>query len=480
MNKQTQNSIQLLLLAALCYFIIFHKMGAHPLRVWDESYFAVHTYEMLEQGSMIVSYFDGQPDVRGSKPPIQNWSQMLFTKLIGYNVVSMRLPSAIAAALTVFLTFFFVRRESNTLHAWMAALILLTSVGFITFHTARTGDADAMLTLALMLQFFSVYYLFKSDLQSKWIWAFFGSLVFAFYVKAYAAAFYLPGFLLYGLLFERPRFFRLFTRWQSYAGLLGMVAIIGAYFYIRETLQPGYIDYGLRGHAGRIATAIGTHGHPWDLYMLKLTREHFHWWIALSGLGLVLAFHKRSKNSLLSRLAALTVLAFLALISASKTKLVWYDAPAFPLLAMVSAIPLVMLFEAFDLDARWVAVLVAALFVLPIIDMVRKSQANYPGLAERKHEIKEYYLHKLFSKGIDPDGLTVLVDSWPGALMFYQYAFQDRGQTIHRQDHINDLRPGQRVLVSGEELKEQLAQRYEADTLEHMHNALVLHINKIK
>lgn len=79
------------------------------------------------------------------------WAQIVFVKLFGYNELALRLPSAIAAALTILLVFVFLYRDYSTYWAWAAVLILLTSQGFIGFHTARTAEADSLLTFFLLV-----------------------------------------------------------------------------------------------------------------------------------------------------------------------------------------------------------------------------------------------------------------------------------------------------------------------------------------
>jgi 4-amino-4-deoxy-L-arabinose transferase-like glycosyltransferase len=474
-NFIRSNTVQLLALSGLCYFIIFHKMGAHPIRLWDESFFAVHSYEMLQKGSWFVSFFDGVPDFRGSKPPLQNWFQMFFISIFGMSEAAIRLPSALAATGSVFLLFFFLKRETNKLQAWLASLVLLTSFGFITFHSARTGDSDSLLSLALLGQFISVYYMFKSDKPLKWIALFFVALIVSFFTKAFAAGFFLFGFLLYALFFERAKFFGICKKWPVYVYFLSAATLIAGYFVMRENLQSGYIEYAFRVHAGRFSNVIGLHGNPWDFYLRNFLRERYTWWLALAMIGLVATIIWKTNQDRLMRLTSVTALSFLVLISFSKSKLGWYDAPVYPLLAVLSAWSLYQIVTVRELSDMSVLILVAAIFLLPVWDMLRRADSNYPGLAEREFEIKEYYLHKWFASQKDPNGMIVLKDMFPGGLLFYKHAFADRGQLLVLQQGTQDLL-GKNVLVSDEGYRREIKTQYTVDTLDKVRSAVLLNI----
>jgi len=99
------------ILLILIYLVVFLKIDTFHLRWWDESMFAVNTYEMAKNGHPFSLYFNGVIDISNSKPPLTVWVQVAFTKLFGYNEVALRLPSAIAAALSIIVTFRFTQRR---------------------------------------------------------------------------------------------------------------------------------------------------------------------------------------------------------------------------------------------------------------------------------------------------------------------------------------------------------------------------------
>jgi len=85
MSKGIQTTLQYSLLFILIYLVVFLKLGSFHMRWWDESMFAVNTYEMLQNEKWFSLYFDGIPDLYNTKPTLVSWIQILFVKIFGYN-----------------------------------------------------------------------------------------------------------------------------------------------------------------------------------------------------------------------------------------------------------------------------------------------------------------------------------------------------------------------------------------------------------
>ena len=87
----------LLIIASIPLFLHLHVL---PFRLWDESRLASNAYEMHTNGNLIVTYYEGEPEMWNTKPPLVIWMQLIFIKLIGFNELAIRLSSAIAGLLT--------------------------------------------------------------------------------------------------------------------------------------------------------------------------------------------------------------------------------------------------------------------------------------------------------------------------------------------------------------------------------------------
>ena len=136
------------ILAALMYMPIFGHLDALPIRIWDEARLAINAYEMLNDGDYIVTHFEGKPDMWNTKPPLLIWVQVFFMKILGVNELSVRLPSAIAAFFTSLVLLIFSHKYLEKFwFGFITVFVLITSHGYINFHSSRTGDYDALLTL---------------------------------------------------------------------------------------------------------------------------------------------------------------------------------------------------------------------------------------------------------------------------------------------------------------------------------------------
>lgn len=93
--------------AVACYFPLFLHLDHMSVRLWDEGRRAVNAFEMAQSGNYLVTSYEGKPEMWGTKPPFLLWCQVFFMKIIGYNEVALRLPSALAALATIIMLVLF-------------------------------------------------------------------------------------------------------------------------------------------------------------------------------------------------------------------------------------------------------------------------------------------------------------------------------------------------------------------------------------
>lgn len=327
-----------LLLFVLSYFIVFLKLDSFHMRWWDESMFAVNTYEMLHNGKFFTPYFHSFPDLYNTKPPLAIWIQLAFTKIAGYNELAIRLPSAVAAALSILLIFRFISIHYSYIWAWVSALILLTSPGFIDFHTARTGESDSLLTffvLSAHLNFFN----YLRDPRKKHIFFFFVFITLTFATKMWASFLFIPAYVIILIRYKQLRSF-LFNQAFLYGSGI-FILVIFSLLYFREQQAPGYLQATLLNDACRIFRTVENHREPAIFYLENLFNKRFSAWFILLIIGCGFAFsdYAKQEKQLLFGLTVLS-LVYLIVITCSKTKLIWYDMPLFPHFAIIASYPL--------------------------------------------------------------------------------------------------------------------------------------------
>lgn len=320
--------------------IIFGYLGYHPIKLWDESRLVANAVEMLHDGDLVVTHYEGEPDMWNTKPPLMIWLQVFFMKLFGVNEWSARLPSALAALFTMCLLLMFTIRYMKSY--WLgliASLILATTGGYICMHVSQTGDYDALLILFTTLYCLS-FYLFCETNKNKYLLLFFLGLTLAVLTKSVAGLLFLPALLIY-VLWQKKLLMFLKNKY-TYLGILGFLALVLGYYLLRESQNPGYIAAVIQNEwGGRYLEVDETNSGSIFFYVKKLSS-----WIAVFPISLFVVFlNKNRKEQKLSVFLLLLFVVYFLVISLSKTKLDWYVAPTFPFIALISAILIVHIFN---------------------------------------------------------------------------------------------------------------------------------------
>ena len=428
------------ILVLLVYLVVFVKLDAFHIRWWDESMFAVNAYEMIENGKWFSLYYDGNPDLFNTKPPLTVWLQVFFIKILGYNELAIRLPSALATAIVILTLFHFVSKYFNRTWAWISSLVLLTSNGFIGFHTGRTGDSDALLTMFLFLANLEFLKFILSEQKKHLLW-FFLLITLAFATKLYAALLFAPAYFILLLVFRKLKCF--IFNIQFTVGILFFIFVSGFIIYFRELDSKGYIDIILGKDAGRIFSIIEGHSGSWSYYIESLFKERFSiWFIPLVAGTFLNIFNPSELQKKIIFSSVGLILVYLILVSISTTKLEWYDMPLYPYMALVASYSIYLLYEKTQSSMHKRTALVGSsflllLFIFPYYLMFSKSQSNRIPDGQRFHEGKEMYLFGKIESGENLDGLLIYHDDYVGSLLFYKYKLRENGQDIKTTNQIN-------------------------------------------
>ena len=140
--------------AAVCWIVVFWKLGAPSLMDPDEAHYAELTREMLRAGNWMMPLLDGLPYI--DKPVLFHWLQGLAIAMLGETETAMRLPSAVAAV-TLFWTtrwtgvHLFDRRIGTRAWLMLATLPLTFMLGSIgVFDMVFTAFLFAAIAVALV------------------------------------------------------------------------------------------------------------------------------------------------------------------------------------------------------------------------------------------------------------------------------------------------------------------------------------------
>ena len=140
----------------MCALTLLAGLGSAALWEPDEARYAEATRQMIERGDLLTPWYNGEP--RFEKPILMYWLQLPFFALLGSSELAARLPSALAAAGCVALTWALGARLFGATPGWLAALVLATSFRFVMF--ARQGLTDMP---ALFFELLALYGFLRAD-----------------------------------------------------------------------------------------------------------------------------------------------------------------------------------------------------------------------------------------------------------------------------------------------------------------------------
>lgn len=340
----------LLLLAVAGYFAIFNRLDVQPMQLWDESSYALNAQEMLERKDPFGMYLLGQPELYNTKPPFAIWCMAISLKTIGFNELGARLPAAMFALFSTLLLFYVTYRFcKNVWYALFPSLILLSSAGFMGEHIARTGDTDSILAFWILAQCVAVFlYTSSQENNRKFLWIAAVCMTMGCFTKGIAGLTAMPGIVAW-LLYTK-RFGAIFKQKEFYIGIGIFIFIVPGYYLLRNHLTPGYLEtvynFELGGRLWQQEFLNPEYRPFYYYYQSMITNERLVTWIFVLPLAIFIVI--RSKQSSLGQLGLMFLFALISVslvLGSSSTKLFWYDAPLYPLIAGVIGVSVFLLIE---------------------------------------------------------------------------------------------------------------------------------------
>ena len=138
-----------LILFALLGGFLFLQLGSRGLNEPDEGRYVEIAREMLVSGDWVLPRLKAVPHY--TKPPMTYWSVAASLRCFGFNEFAARLPSTLAALLTLVATFRIARRFGDERYAWLSVGLLLSCVEF--FALARIVTTDMLLCMSCSIAF---------------------------------------------------------------------------------------------------------------------------------------------------------------------------------------------------------------------------------------------------------------------------------------------------------------------------------------
>jgi 4-amino-4-deoxy-L-arabinose transferase-like glycosyltransferase len=207
--------------AAVCWIVVFWKLGAPALMDPDEAHYAQLTREMLRAGNWMIPLLDGLPYI--DKPVLFHWLQGLAITILGETEMAMRLPSAVAAVALFSITRWAGAQlfdERIGVRAWLMLATLP-----LTFLLGSIGVFDMVFTAFL---FGAIAFALVAALRDRPRLQYVGYVLLSFAVmtKGPVALVLAGGFFLVGLVCGREcRSALLSLRWVTGAVLTVVLSL---------------------------------------------------------------------------------------------------------------------------------------------------------------------------------------------------------------------------------------------------------------
>jgi 4-amino-4-deoxy-L-arabinose transferase-like glycosyltransferase len=464
--------IPVLLLAILSYITLFNQLHRLPMNLWDESSYALNALEMLETGNLMVVQQFGEPDLYNTKPPFAIWCMALSIHFFGFNELGVRLPAALFAFFTICTLFIvFYRLTKNGWMALIPAMILMGSEGYVGMHIARTGDTDVVVAYWILLQCVCFFQYILSK-KNYWLLATAVAVSLGCLTKGIGGLVALPGLFVWMVFNKELK--NIMVSKAFYVGILFFCVSVIGYYVWRNMINPGYIDAVWNFEIG---------GRLWQQEYLNPEIKPFYWyyqefitskrlatWIFILPLAIALIIIKRNETQystfILYPLAAVSIA-----LGISSTKLFWYDAALYPLIAWTIGQATMVILQAFSWQKWWALAVVCAwpIFVVANKNITEEPYTNLPK-----------FLLKLRNTDYPDDTLKIINADFNFALVFYQTQHRQRNSIlIEKHPHDTTLRENDLLVTFKYAREVDLNQRFIMDTLANMKECNLYRIKRI-
>ena len=471
-------------------FTVLIDMDVRPLQNWDESLFAMRAYYLINEGGILdnFNHYEGYGYHPNVKPPFTTFIQAPFFYLFGYGELGLRLPMVLISCFCALTIFLFLKKETGSPFAGLfGALVLFTSIGYVSMHVGRTGDQDVATSFYMLLMLLSFYrYHQHREEKGGWKYAvFFGfAMTAAAFTKTIFAFFFLPAIAIFILV--RKQLLWYLKNPLLILVSLGVIGAYVAYVFRMDQLYPGYLDTYIHHAAGRFTVIVDNHIQEPPLFYFQNLFTDFVPWIYLLPLGLWGLFRKEfAKYHDFLLLGFLAMLTLLIVISISKTKLHWYLTPFYPVAAIVVGLVLEeMRFRAMEgqhNNARFliVTILFFTLFITPYQRVLANNKAN-----NDESDTNQRYtsmLKKLRKVHPEEKSFYVFAKPYTPSLSFFSTLYNEQyGYDIKVVEEFIGKQPGEKVMICLHSRNEILKENFELEEIYEKNGCRLYEVKGVK
>lgn len=453
----------LILSLTVLSFAFLAKLGSIPIRIWDEARLANSALNMHLHGLSLIVRYDDLPDMWSTKPPMMIWLQAISMKLFGVSEWAVRFPAAMSSICTGLLIWHICKKELKSgLTAFLSVVVFSTTYAYIYIHAGRTGDYDALLVFCILSYSYSIYRFCETG-SSKSLYTCGAFLIIACLTKGVAGLFFAPGLLIY--LIYRKKLKQVLLSPAFYVDIAAFVLFVFGYYFFREKLNPGYLKAVWNNElGGRYLSSLEQHNHPFLYYISNMVEWRNPFWSLFVVPSFLIGFVlKNEQVRKLTMINAILVVPYLLIISTGKTKLEWYELPVYPFFAIQIGLAVFVCWKTLadtvfvHLNAFTRIASTLVLFISLSITPFLKIYNYIYHFQEQPWDVDSpkqgYFLQNAISSGTDLNGFVFCYQEYNAQIQFYTRKLQAAGTNIILQWDLQNIKPGQHVVVSQDNLK---------------------------
>jgi 4-amino-4-deoxy-L-arabinose transferase-like glycosyltransferase len=331
------------LLLAVTAALTLPGLGAVSLWDIDEGLNAEAAREMLESGDWVVPTFNFKP--RTAKPALLYWLQALSYQRFGVTEFAARLPSALAGAVAVLLTYQLGRRMFGPATGLLAGVVTVSTVQVTVLTHAATPDA---LLLACLMLTMWLFWIGAENGGRHWTWMTGAGGGLAVLAKGPVGV-VMPAAIV-GYYFLAGRQGRRLLDRRLLLGLMLVVAIAGPWYALvgAETRGRFLKSFWETENVGRFLAPMEGHSGPAWYYLVAVLIGLGTWSVVLwPALHDAMRSCSRPSNqdprlsppkeTVSVRFLVCWLAVYIGFFSLAQTKLPNYIVPAYPPLALLTA-----------------------------------------------------------------------------------------------------------------------------------------------
>ncbi len=220
-------------LAMTIGIVFYFSLAGYPLSNNNEGLYAEIAREMFLSGNYLVPHLNFVPYIE--KPPLLYWLISGSYHIFGVTVFAARFITATCGALTVICLCWLGHKIDRAVEAWLAAIMLATSIGFIVI--ARIVFFDMLLTVCLTFTL-SCFYLWWRSNKKYYLFIAYIFLALAVLAKGMLSLILVPAICISFLLIckQKNRITALFNP----IGLLLFLAVVLPWHIMASLKHPGF------------------------------------------------------------------------------------------------------------------------------------------------------------------------------------------------------------------------------------------------